>query len=207
MAELNKMGELNRFLFSLNCASLMTLFVFEWTPPLSTPGQFLFWPQNYVPFLHLSSHSVVGVRLMMSIFVVILSAFALLFMKALAGRPWNAALLHNSPGILAVLVPLVGWLPLVQHDWVVRILIMIETTAWIVFTLSFLKKPSSLAAWTIPSASTIHFSFWTFLYWRYLDSATLVVPVVACLSYLVWGAHVRPRRPQGNQDQPATVSP
>jgi hypothetical protein len=166
------------------------LVVFEAVPPLSKIGQVLFWPQNYVSFFHLSSHSVFGVRIMMSISLTVLSLLILLFLRAFGTKPWNRALLRNVPGILAILGPLVGWLFVGQLDWVVRVLMSIETATLCAYTLYLFRKRRNSAAWTVPLVLVVCFGFWAFLYWRYLDPVTLIIPIVGCLSYLAWVIHL-----------------
>jgi hypothetical protein len=192
----------SQFFFSANAACILDVVMFQSVPPLSKTGQFLFWPQNYLPFLHLHSGGPMGARVTFLLVAAVLTVCILLTLRLLAREFWNEAFLGTAQGLLSVLAPTIGWLALAPFDRTATILIAIETIC-LIFSIWYRRRTRTRPkSWEVILIVFV-FLWWMYLYWSHVDPAMFTVPLFGCCSYLAWAFWATVSRPGQQQMMPA----
>lgn len=175
---------LARFLFCANAACILAVVVFQSVSPLSKIGQFLFWPQNFLPFLHLSPNSPGGARITFFILVVLLTACMVVILSMFTEMK-IAAMSGGTPGLLSVAGPLIGLLLVVPLGRTATILMLIQTICLVSYVwYCWRKRRRPKARESI--VMTLLFGWWMYLYHAYMDPLFFSVPLIGCCSYLAW---------------------
>jgi hypothetical protein len=179
-------ASLNTLFFSINLGSLCAVGIFAAVPPLSKMGQFLFWPQNRFPFLHLHPDSPFGSRVTFLLLVALVGASIYLLMTLPSTWSVSGSLAKVAAGIAAILAPMVGWLLIGPRGGVPSVLLWTATVAWSFYAAYCVWKQRGIRRWEIALILVGYFGFWTYLFYSRIDPAMLAVPLLACLSYIVW---------------------
>jgi len=177
---------LTMLFFSLNLGSLCAAGILQLVPPLSAAGQFLFWPQHSFSFLPLHPHNLAGGRIMFLLLVAILGASIHLLMALPATRTIGRSLVRVGAGIVAIFTPMVGWLLIGPRGSVPSALLWIATIGWSFHAAYCVWKHRRIRGWEIALIVVSYFGFWVYLFYSRIDPRMLALPLLACLSYLLW---------------------
>lgn len=183
-------ASLNVFLFSLDLGALCAAGVFQLVPPLSPGGQFLFWPQDVLRSLHLHPHSLIGTRVMFVLLTTLLgmSIHILAGWPSIIRRYWSIA--RVGAGIVAILAPTAGWFLIGPRGSIPGVLLWTATVGWAFYATYCIWIHRRIRTWEMAVIVISYFGFWIYVYHSKIDPVMLVIPILACLSYLLWAPGV-----------------
>jgi hypothetical protein len=174
-----------RFLSSANAACIVAVVLFQSVGPLSKTGQFLFWPQNFLPFLHLRPNDPAGARISFLALTAVLTGCALVILSLFTEEMRIEAFSGATPGLLSVTGPLIGGILVLPLGRIATILMVIQTSClamYVGYCWGTRRRPKTRENVLMG----LLFGWWAYLYESHSDPLFFALPFFGCCSYLAW---------------------